>query len=193
MMHPRPGTGVAWAGLHADALCWAATPDPAHATPRRRIMPLELLPLQPAHRAAWQPLAEGYKAFYLTPTTAQEYDTAWARLMSASAAAAAGASSDGPFGTGAFLDGVLVGLSHHLFHGSTWAPRVCYLQDLFTVPEARGRGVARALIAHVADAARAAGARRYYWLTQEHNATARALYDRVAAFHGFIRYDHPVD
>jgi GNAT superfamily N-acetyltransferase len=69
---------------------------------------------------------------------------------------------------------------------------VCYLQDLFTVPEARGRGVARALIAHVAEAARAAGARRYYWLTQEHNTTARALYDRVAAFHGFIRYDHPV-
>lgn len=181
MMHPRPGA----APCGSPRMLWCTS----FTWPKRTAMPLELLPLQPTHRDAWQPLAEGYKAFYQTPTTAQEYDDAWARLM---ASAVAGPASDGPFGTGAFLDGTLVGLAHHLFHGSTWAPRVCYLQDLFTVPEARGRGVARALIAHVAEAARAAGARRYYWLTQEHNATARALYDRVAAFHGFIRYDHPV-
>ena len=58
--------------------------------------------------------------------------------------------------------------------------------------EARGRGAARALIEAVAAAARAGGAARYYWTTQDHNAVARALYDRVARFNGFIRYDYPL-
>ncbi|WP_158587862.1 hypothetical protein [Actinomadura logoneensis] len=30
---------------------------------------------------------------------------------------------------------------------------------------------------------------RLYWTTQEHNATARALYDKVARFNGFLRHD----
>jgi ribosomal protein S18 acetylase RimI-like enzyme len=66
---------------------------------------------------------------------------------------------------------------------------VCYLQDLFVAPQARGRGVARALIEAVAHAAREAQAERYYWLTQDDNKVARALYDKVAKFNGFLRYD----
>ena len=31
---------------------------------------------------------------------------------------------------------------------------------------------------------------RLYWLTQEDNTTARLLYDKVARFGGFIRYEH---
>ena len=69
---------------------------------------------------------------------------------------------------------------------------MCYLQDLFTAPEARGKGVARALIEAIAVEARTHGAARYYWLTQDHNATARALYDRVARHNGFLRYDYPI-
>jgi GNAT superfamily N-acetyltransferase len=138
-----------------------------------------ITPLEPAHRTAWQRLAAGYKAFYNTPTTEAEYDEAWRRLLA----------RDGVHGLGATLHGELVGFSHHLFHTSTWAPTVCYLQDLFTAPAARGHGVATALIEAVADAARGAGCGRFYWLTQQGNATARSLYDRVARFKGFIRYD----
>ena len=29
-------------------------------------------------------------------------------------------------------------------------------------------------------------------MTKEDNATARALYDRIARFKGFVRYDHPL-
>jgi GNAT superfamily N-acetyltransferase len=65
---------------------------------------------------------------------------------------------------------------------------VCYLQDLFTAPEARGKGVARALIAAVTDWARAEGCSRVYWSTHETNATARRLYDQVALNRGFILY-----
>lgn len=59
-----------------------------------------------------------------------------------------------------------------------------------TAPEARGQGVAAALIDLLARQAQAAGAARYYWLTHDSNARARALYKRVARHQGFIRYDH---
>jgi GNAT superfamily N-acetyltransferase len=42
--------------------------------------------------------------------------------------------------------GRLVGIAHFLVHASTTSPDACYLQDLFTAPEARGKGVGRALI-----------------------------------------------
>lgn len=145
-------------------------------------MSIDIHPLAPQHRSGWQPLAQAYKAFYRTPTTDQEYDQAWRRLMAAQDVR----------GLGASIDGRLVGIAHFLHHGSTWADRVCYLQDLYTVPEARGQGVGRALIGAVAAQARDAGAARYYWLTQEGNAVARMLYDKVAQYNGFIRYDFPL-
>ena len=46
-----------------------------------------------------------------------------------------------------WIRGALLGLAHAIFHRSTTQPTPnCYLQDLFTAPEARGQGVARALI-----------------------------------------------
>ncbi|MDB5741585.1 MAG: family N-acetyltransferase, partial [Alphaproteobacteria bacterium] len=65
---------------------------------------------------------------------------------------------------------------------------VCYLQDLVTVPQARGQGVGRALIAAVEDEARAARASRLYWHTHETNVTAQVLYDKLAEKSGFIVY-----
>ncbi|MBV8915705.1 MAG: GNAT family N-acetyltransferase, partial [Acetobacteraceae bacterium] len=55
-----------------------------------------------------------------------------------------------------------------------------------------GKGAGRSLIAAVAERARAEGSTRLYWLTQEQNATARALYDKVAKHSGFIRYEYPL-
>ena len=140
-----------------------------------------ITPLLDHHRSAWFVLARGYKTFYQTPITDAELDTAWQRLRA----------QDGIHGMGVEINGKLVGLTHFLFHTSTWVPTVCYLQDLFVAPEARGQGLARALIEAVADVARSHQAQRLYWFTQEHNTTARALYDQVAQFKGFIRYDYP--
>jgi ribosomal protein S18 acetylase RimI-like enzyme len=44
------------------------------------------------------------------------------------------------------------------------------------------------LIAAVEERARRAGASRVYWLTQESNVAARALYDKLAERSGFIQY-----
>jgi GNAT superfamily N-acetyltransferase len=135
--------------------------------------------LKVSDRARWEVLARGYKTFYETALPDAEYKRAWSRLMQ----------GDGVHGLGAHLDGRLVGITHYLFHPSVWSADVCYLQDLFTDSQFRGQGVARALIAGVADAAKARAAPRLYWLTHSDNATARALYDKVAACRGFVRYD----
>jgi GNAT superfamily N-acetyltransferase len=85
-----------------------------------------------------------------------------------------------------------VGIAHYLFHPAFWSGEACYLQDLFVDEAVRGRGAARALIEGVAAAARDRGATRLYWHTQEDNARARVLYDKVARFSGFIRYAYPL-
>jgi len=143
---------------------------------------LVIAPLQPGDLSDWLPLAQAYKAFYRTETSEAEYRQAWERLLA----------GDGVHGLGARVQGQLVGITHYLFHTSTWAPRVCYLQDLYVSETHRGQGTAAALIEAVAQAAREGGAQRLYWLTQTDNLRARRLYDRVAEYRGFIRYDHPL-
>ncbi len=145
-------------------------------------MSIHIVPLRVEDKVSWDALARGYKTFYKTTIPDAEYELAWQRLLA----------SDGVFGLGATTDGPLIGIAHYLFHTSVWAQKVCYLQDLFVEPAARGRGVARALIEAVAKASTERGATRLYWQTQEHNTAARALYDKVAKFNGFIRYDYPL-
>ena len=60
-------------------------------------------------------------------------------------------------------------------------------------PSPAGDDVVADAIEAVAQAARDRGAARFYWQTKEDNATARALYDKLARFRGFIRYDYPLD
>ncbi len=82
-----------------------------------------------------------------------------------------------------------LGLVHAIAHAHGWqdAP-VTYLQDLFTIPEARGRGVARALIEAVYADADEAGRSNVYWLTQTGNEQARLLYDKIAQPTDFMKY-----
>jgi GNAT superfamily N-acetyltransferase len=143
---------------------------------------LTIAPLQPADRGEWERLARGYKDFYEDPVPDAVYAEVWSRLM-----------DEGPVrGLGCRSDGALVGIAHFLFHAHSWKGEVCYLQDLFTLPEARGRGVARALIEAAADVARVRGCAAFYWLTKQDNAVACALYDKIARNKGFIRYDYPL-
>ena len=145
-------------------------------------MSLRIAALAAADHPRWLVLVRAYKAFYNNPASEQQYAQVWKRLLG----------NDRIWGLGAHLDGKLVGITHFLFHTSAWNDEVCYLQDLFVDPQARGRGVARALIEAVAYASRERGAEKLYWLTQTHNATARALYDKVARYNDFIRYDYPL-
>lgn len=141
-------------------------------------MSIEITRLRTEDRARWEVLSRGYKTFYKTVLPDEDYEKAWRRLMR----------EEDVFAFAGRLDGKLVGITHYFFHPHVWMGDVCYLQDLFTAPEARGQGVARALIAKVTEWARAHECSRVYWSTQETNTTARRLYDQVALNRGFILY-----
>jgi len=90
--------------------------------------------------------------------------------------------------------GQLVGLAHYIFHRSTISLTTnCYLQDLFTLEAARGKGVGRALIEELYRRAEHAGSSRVYWHTHETNATSMQLYDNVAEKSGFVVYRKMLD
>ena len=150
--------------------------------------PIHVRPIASQDLAAWQPLWDGYNAFYgregETALSPEITGVTWQRFFDP---------AEPVFALVAESGRRLVGLTHYLFHRSTTRIEpTCYLQDLFTAPAARGRGVGRALILGVYQAARAAGARDVYWQTHETNAAGRLLYDKVAKFAGYIVYEQDV-
>lgn len=141
-------------------------------------------PLEARDEDQWRALWTGYLEFYQTSVPEDVYQSTFARLL-----------GDDPQDFSCFVaeqDGKLIGLTHFLFHRHAWkVENVCYLQDLYAAPEARGTGVGRQLIEAVYAAADAKGAPAVYWLTQDFNHTARQLYDRIAKLTPFIRYQRP--
>jgi GNAT superfamily N-acetyltransferase len=143
-------------------------------------------PIAQTDHAAWKPLWDGYNAFY-----GRENDTALPQEITTATWQRFFDTAEPVHALVAELDGVLCGIAHYLFHRSTTRLELtCYLQDLFTAPAARGRGVGRALIEGVYALAQAAGVKRVYWQTHTTNAAGRLLYDKVARHLGFIVYSH---
>lgn len=138
-------------------------------------------PLGRAEKAQWQPLFEGYLAFYETVLPQSQIDLTWARLHDGAVPMQV---------LGGFLEDEMVGMAHLIFHPSCWTEKpYCYLQDLFLAAPYRGAGRGKALLEGAIAHAREQGADRLHWLTKEGNATARLLYDRMAgAPSGFIQY-----
>ena len=138
-------------------------------------------PLARADKDGWARLWTAYLTYYETELEEAVYEVYFERLL-----------GDDPQDFTcliAEIDGRPVGLTHFLFHRHGWKiENTCYLQDLYTDPNLRGKGVGRALIEAVYHAADAAGAPSVYWLTQDFNKPARKLYDRIGQKTPFIKY-----
>jgi GNAT superfamily N-acetyltransferase len=79
-------------------------------------------------------------------------------------------------------DGQPVGLALFFHNFSTFLARPgMYLEDLFVLPGHRGRGVGRALLAHLAQLAVERGCGRLEWAVLNWNQEAIGFYERLGA------------
>lgn len=129
---------------------------------------------------AWRPLFQAYLAFYNTALPDAVIDSTWQRLLDPAELTNAAL---------AWKDGAAVGMVHFIYHRSNWSiANACYLQDLLVAADQRGTGIGRQLIEHVYATAKADGCDKVHWLTHESNATAIALYQRIAERPGYIQF-----
>lgn len=137
-------------------------------------------PLTAGDFAHWEPLWQGYLAFYETSVPERVTRLTFERLTGG---------SEPMGGFLAFSGDEAVGMVNWIRHRSCWTEGdYCYLQDLFASPATRGQGIGRRLIEAVYAKAAEQGCSRVHWLTHETNANAMMLYDRIADRSGFIQY-----
>ncbi len=133
-------------------------------------------------RPAWDRLYQGYAAFYKVEQTAEMRDTVWSWLMDENH------ELEGLVAVGA--DDAPLGLAHfRAFARPLRAASGGFLDDLFVGPEARGLGVADALIKAVAAEGSKRGWSIIRWITADDNYRARSVYDRLAERTAWVTYD----
>jgi len=144
------------------------------------MQPLEIKEVEDNDFDIWRPLWADYQRFYQVDIPESVTRETWRRFLDP---------AEPIYAAIAMAGERAFGMVHLIYHRSTWTTSdYCYLQDLFVADGARGRGVGRALIAHVYAEAARCGACRVYWTTHESNHVAIQLYEHVAERSGFIQY-----
>lgn len=137
-------------------------------------------------KVAWLRLWSGYLVFYETSLMSDVTEHTWQRALDPASPILARLAES---------DGAITGFAMAVLHEGTWvrAP-ICYLEDLFVDPVARGAGVGRALIEDLVQLGQRYGWSRLYWHSRAGN-PARILYDRFAiaddAVHYQLALPHP--
>jgi len=134
----------------------------------------------PSDEAAWRKLWRGYCDFYEARVPDEVSNRTWKRILDPDA---------GVMCLVAEVEGNVVGFANCVVHENTWETQaVCYLEDLYVAPSARGGGVGSSLLEWLRNAMRAEGWARLYWVTRSDNTRARRLYDRFAQADDYVRY-----
>ncbi|MFF2954176.1 GNAT family N-acetyltransferase [Kitasatospora sp. NPDC057965] len=138
-------------------------------------------PLAAADEARWRVLFRQYRAFYRLEESEEVVSRAWAWLTDP------GHECDALV---AEVDGAVVGFAHHRPVPSPYTGTTgIFLDDLFTDPAVRGRGVGRALIEQLRALAAAEGRTFVQWVTAEDNHQAQALYNTLAERTTWVTYE----
>ncbi|MEL5959147.1 GNAT family N-acetyltransferase [Streptomyces sp. CLV115] len=141
-------------------------------------------PVAATDEACWRELFRQYREFYRLEESEEVVSRAWAWLTDPGHACDA---------LVAEVDGAVVGFAHHRPVPSPYTGTTgIYLDDLFTDPAVRGRGVGRALIQGLRARAAAEGRSFVEWVTAEDNHQAQALYNTVAARTTWVTYESSV-
>jgi len=134
----------------------------------------------PSDEAAWRQLWRGYCDFYRVQLAEDVTDRTWKRILDPDSQIMCIVAEVG---------GQVYGFANCVVHENTFETQaVCYLEDLFVSPGARGHGIGTALLEWLRNSMRAEGWARLYWVTRSDNHAARRLYDRFARADGFVRY-----
>jgi GNAT superfamily N-acetyltransferase len=133
----------------------------------------------------WLPLFADYGDFYGTPVTDEKALLVWSWI------------TEGTHGLSALVaqddEGNLVGLAHYrTFVRPLAGGTGIYIDDLFVAGDARGNGVATALIERVTEIARAQHSGIVRWVTAPDNDDAQALYGKLAERTDWVTYDRTV-
>jgi GNAT superfamily N-acetyltransferase len=138
-------------------------------------------PAEPADHEAWERLFHAYRTFYEEDVDQAVVDRVWDWIHDGTSEVNA---------LVAVLDEEVVGFAHHReFATPSAGKRGLYLDDLFTEPGLRGKGVGRALINRLAELARERGLDKVRWITAADNAVAQRLYDDLAERTTWVTYD----
>jgi GNAT superfamily N-acetyltransferase len=142
-------------------------------------------PLQAQDRDHWFRMWRGYQEFYRIEVEERISEITWSRLLD---------DTQPMWCLIADIEGQPAGMMNYILHANTWTDQpVCYLEDLFVDAGLRGQGAGRLLIETLADKAKTNGWFRLYWMTHKDNATARILYDKLAAATDWVRYDAVIE
>ncbi|MEJ6758413.1 MAG: GNAT family N-acetyltransferase [Pontimonas sp.] len=91
------------------------------------------------------------------------------------------------------IDGTMVGFAHVRDQPDTFtAASSWFLDDLYTDPSARGRGVATALLAAITEHASQNGGGTLRWITGADNVVAQRLYDTLATKTSWVMYEDEI-
>lgn len=138
-------------------------------------------PIAPADHEAWAGLFAAYRAFYELEEEPEVVERVWGWVQDPGHEVNAQVAA---------IDGVVVGFAHHrLYARPSEGGTGLFLDDLFTAPGQRGRGVGRALVNRLAEIARERGAAKVRWVTAADNAVAQRLYDDLAERTEWLTYD----
>lgn len=138
-------------------------------------------PVDAADEERWRELFRSYREFYGQPASDEIVTNVWGWLMDPSHECRA---------LVAELDGRVVAIADfRRFSRPISGSSGIWLDDLFTDPEVRGKGAARALIAQLTTIAEAEGCTVVRWITGSENRQAQILYGNVATRTDWVTYD----
>jgi GNAT superfamily N-acetyltransferase len=138
-------------------------------------------PAESRDEVSWRQLWSDFCAFNEVSIPEEATATTWQRILDVTSPVSALVAADAM--------GSLICFANYVLHPHTWSARtLCYLEDLFVAPEARGRNIGHALIERLLAMGHANGWGRVYWHTHADNERARLLYNRFTLADDLVHY-----